>query len=139
MGLTGRSSRLAEAKCKTVAFALAAQRPDVRHTLLEPSQVVWGAGWTLCSRCCACPSRGYTHGMKTAISIPDDLLADAEQLAHELKKSRSRLYGDALREYVARHSAESVTETLDRVCAEVAPSSEFTQAAARRTLGRSDW
>ena len=93
----------------------------------------------MCSRCCACPSRGYTHGMKTAISIPDDLFADAEQLAHELKKSRSRLYGDAVREYVARHSAESVTETLDRVCAEVAPSSEFTQAAARRTLGRSDW
>lgn len=80
--------------------------------------------------------------MKTAISIPDDLFADAEQLARELKKSRSRLYGDAVREYVARHSGESVTETLDRVCAEVAPSApsgEFTQAAARRTLERSDW
>jgi len=29
--------------------------------------------------------------MKTAISIPDDLFADAELLARELKKSRSRL------------------------------------------------
>ena len=57
--------------------------------------------------------------MKTAISIPDDLFADAEELARELKKSRSRLYGDAVREYVARHSAESVTEALDRVCDEV--------------------
>jgi predicted transcriptional regulator len=77
--------------------------------------------------------------MKTAISIPDDLFADAEHLARELKKSRSRLYGDAVREYVARHSAESVTAALDRVCAEVGPSGEFTQAAARHTLERSDW
>jgi predicted transcriptional regulator len=77
--------------------------------------------------------------MKTAISIPDDLFADAEQLARKLKKSRSRLYGDAVREYVARHSAESVTETLDRVYGELAPSGDFAQAAARRTLERSDW
>ena len=77
--------------------------------------------------------------MKTAISIPDDLFADAEQLARELKKSRSRLYGDAVREYIARHSAESVTETLDRVCAELAPGDQFAGAAARRTLERSDW
>ena len=77
--------------------------------------------------------------MKTAISIPDDLFADAEQLARELKKSRSRLYGDAVREYLARHSAASVTETLDRICAEVAPSGEFAHQAARRTLSRSDW
>jgi len=77
--------------------------------------------------------------MKTAISIPDDLFADAEQLARELKKSRSRLYGDAVREYVARHSAESITEALDRVCDEVDRRSDFADAAARRTLERSDW
>ena len=59
--------------------------------------------------------------MKTAISIPDDLFDDAERLAQELNKSRSRLYGDAVREYVARHSAKRVTETLDRVCAEAGP------------------
>jgi metal-responsive CopG/Arc/MetJ family transcriptional regulator len=77
--------------------------------------------------------------MKTAISIPDDLFADAEQLARELKKSRSRLYGDAVREYVARHSAEGITEALDRVCDEVDCHSDFAGAAARRTLERSDW
>jgi predicted transcriptional regulator len=83
--------------------------------------------------------------MKTAISIPDDLFADAERLAEALKKSRSRLYGDAVREYLARHSAERVTETLDALCVELAPggepvsSAKFTQAAARRTLERSDW
>ena len=77
--------------------------------------------------------------MKTAISIPDDLFADAEELARELKKSRSRLYGDAVREYVARHSAESVTAALDRVGDEVGCGSDFAGAAARRTLERSDW
>ncbi len=77
--------------------------------------------------------------MKTAISIPDDLFADAEELARELKKSRSRLYGDAVREYLARHSAESVTEALDRLCDEVESRSDFSGAAARRTLDRSDW
>lgn len=77
--------------------------------------------------------------MKTAISIPDDLFADAEELARKLKKSRSRLYGDAVREYVARHSAESVTESLDRVCDEIESRSEFAGAVARRTLERSDW
>ena len=78
--------------------------------------------------------------MKTAISIPDDLFADAERLAQALKKSRSRLYGDAVREYVARHSAERVTETLDRVCAEAAGGeSVLARSAARRTLESSDW
>jgi predicted transcriptional regulator len=77
--------------------------------------------------------------MKTAISIPDDLFADAEQLARELKKSRSRLYGDAVREYLARHSAESITDSLDRLCDELDYGGEFAHAAARRTLERSDW
>jgi len=77
--------------------------------------------------------------MKTAISIPDDVFADAEQLARELKKSRSRLYGDAVREYIARHSADSITESLDRVCDEVDCRSEFASGAARSTLERLDW
>ena len=96
-------------------------------------------GWTLCESRCIRASSGYTRGMKTAISIPDDLFADAEQLARELKKSRSRLYGDAVREYVARHSSENITETLNRVYGETPSAGEFSGAAARRTLERSDW
>jgi hypothetical protein len=88
---------------------------------------------------CLPPPAGYTSGMKTAISIPDDVFADAERLAHELNKSRSRLYGDAVREYVARHSAESITEALDHVCDEVDCRSGFARTAAHRTLERSDW
>jgi len=92
------------------------------------------------SGCCVPATGGYTSGMKTAISIPDDLFDDAERLARALNKSRSRLYGDAVREYVARHSADQITETLDQVL-DVATSGDrdFVTGAARRVLERSDW
>ena len=78
--------------------------------------------------------------MKTAISIPDDLFQDAERLARTLKKSRSRLYGDAVREYVARHSADQVTEALNKICAaDAPPDRDFVAGAARKALERSDW
>ena len=78
--------------------------------------------------------------MKTTISIPDDLFDDADRLARALKKSRSRLYGDAVREYLARHSAAQVTEALGRVCADAAPTeTDFAAAATRRIVERSDW
>jgi metal-responsive CopG/Arc/MetJ family transcriptional regulator len=78
--------------------------------------------------------------MKTAISLPDDLFDDAERLAKVLKKSRSRLYGDAVREYVARHSADQVTEALDRVCATTSSAeNDFAVSAGRQALERSDW
>jgi metal-responsive CopG/Arc/MetJ family transcriptional regulator len=78
--------------------------------------------------------------MKTAISIPDDLFDDAERLSRALKKSRSRLYRDALREYVARHSADQVAEALDRVCeATGAADTDFAGAAGRHTLRQTDW
>ena len=101
--------------------------------------------WTSHLTSCFSPVGGDTQGLKTAISIPDDLFADAERLAQALKKSRSRLYGDAVREYLARHSAERVTDSLDALCAELAPGAEsasgggFARTAARRTLERSDW
>ena len=57
--------------------------------------------------------------MKTAVSIPEDVFEQAEQLARRTKKSRSRLYSDALPEYVAGHAADEVTEAMNRVCAEV--------------------
>jgi predicted transcriptional regulator len=77
--------------------------------------------------------------MKTAISIPDDVFADAERLARELKQSRSQLYSRAVREYVARHSEDSVTAALDAVCAETSPDTDFATGAARRTLERAEW
>jgi len=78
--------------------------------------------------------------MKTAISIPDDVFQEAERLAGVLKQSRSQLYSRAVREYVARHSADSVTAALDSVCAvESGSAAVFVRAASRRTLGRTEW
>jgi metal-responsive CopG/Arc/MetJ family transcriptional regulator len=78
--------------------------------------------------------------MKTAVSIPDDVFQREEQLARRTKKSRSQLFSDAVREYVARHAREEVTEAMDRVCAELGqPTDEFVAAASRLTLERSEW
>jgi predicted transcriptional regulator len=78
--------------------------------------------------------------MKTAVSIPDDVFEVAERLARRSKKSRSRLFSDALKEYVARHAPEDVTDAMDRVCAELqTPTDEFVSAATRRILEKSEW
>jgi len=78
--------------------------------------------------------------MKTAVSIPDDVFEGAERLARRTRKSRSQVFSDALREYVARHTPREVTEAMNRVCAELGnPRDSFVSAAARRVLERSGW
>ena len=78
--------------------------------------------------------------MKVTVSIPDEVLRAAERLARRAKKSRSRLYSDALREYLARHSPDKVTEALNAACDEIGDTKDaFVSAAARRVLEQSDW
>lgn len=78
--------------------------------------------------------------MKTAVSIPDDVFEAAQRLALRTRKSRSRIFSDALKEYVARHAADHVTEAMDRVCAELGVEEDrFAAIASRRVLKRSDW
>ena len=78
--------------------------------------------------------------MKTAVSIPDDVFADAERLARRTKKSRSQLFSDALREYVSRHAAEEQTEAWDRAVSAVGPLRDpFVTEAGRRILQRAEW
>ena len=83
---------------------------------------------------------GYTLGMKTAVSIPNELFDVAERLARRTRKSRSRLFSDALREYVARRSPEKITEEMDQALAQIGESNDpFVAAASRRRLERSEW
>jgi len=78
--------------------------------------------------------------MKTAISIPDDIFKVAERLARRTNKSRSQLFSDAVREYVARHASDDITDAMDRVCAEVDPQPDkFTASASSRILKRAEW
>ncbi|HCU25482.1 MAG TPA: hypothetical protein DF383_10740 [Deltaproteobacteria bacterium] len=68
--------------------------------------------------------------MKTAISLPDDIFEKAERYARRAKMKRSQLYGEALAEYLARHSPDEVTEAMNRV---------VDALAARHALGRVEW
>lgn len=84
--------------------------------------------------------RGYTFGMKTAVSIPDDVFERAERLARRAGRSRSEVYSAALREYVARHAPDEVTEAMNRVCDVVGGQvDEFVRTAGRRVLERTEW
>ncbi len=79
--------------------------------------------------------------MKTAVSIPDDVYTEAESLARRLKVSRSRLYADAVREFVARRDPDSVTESINRVVDALGDQAidPFVAAAAALTLERVEW
>lgn len=78
--------------------------------------------------------------MKTAISIPDDLFREAEQLARRERRSRSDLYARAVAEYLNRHSPDRITEAMDAALVELEGEVDpFPVAAGRRTLSRSEW
>jgi metal-responsive CopG/Arc/MetJ family transcriptional regulator len=78
--------------------------------------------------------------MKTAISIPDDVYARAERFARRERRSRSEVYSTAVREYVARHEPEVVTDALNDVIADVSPAVDpFVVAASRQVLVQSEW
>lgn len=78
--------------------------------------------------------------MKTAVSIPDEVFKKVERLARRERRSRSEVFSAALREYVARHAPDEVTQTLDRVVEAVGDQSDaFVTVAARRVLERGEW
>jgi len=78
--------------------------------------------------------------MKTAISLPDTVFRDAERFARHAKKSRSKLYADALSEYLARHSPDEITESLNRVAAKInGKDLQFGKQAARKLVAREVW
>jgi len=83
---------------------------------------------------------GNTNGMKTALSIPDDVFEQGERLARRLHTSRSRLYARALADFVAQHEDDRITSSMNEVLREVgAETDEFTQRAARQALRRVGW
>jgi metal-responsive CopG/Arc/MetJ family transcriptional regulator len=78
--------------------------------------------------------------MKTAVSIPDDVFEKVERFAKREKRSRSEVFSAALREYMARHAPDEVTDAINRAIDEIGDQKdEFVAAAARRVLERTDW
>jgi metal-responsive CopG/Arc/MetJ family transcriptional regulator len=53
--------------------------------------------------------------MKVAVSIPDPLFEQAEDLADRLRVSRSKLYATALRALVADHDKAAMRRALDEI------------------------
>ena len=82
----------------------------------------------------------YTLGMKTAISLPDEIFESADALAERLGLSRSELYATAVAEYLAKHRDEDVTSRLNDVFADepsgVDPAIRSAQA---RSVGSAEW
>ncbi len=74
--------------------------------------------------------------MRTAVSIPDDVFNEAEELAKRSRISRSELYADGLRALLRED--RGVTEALDGIYRNV-PSDHVVNAVARRTVSRSEW
>lgn len=87
------------------------------------------------------PVPGYNSGMKTAVSIPDDVFEGAERLAKRAKRARSDIYAAAVREYVARHSGDAVTEAMNSVVDEIGATGAdaLVSLAARKMLERVEW
>jgi len=78
--------------------------------------------------------------MKVAVSIPDDVFAEAESLAKQLRASRSEIYSRALGEFLGRHAPDRVTEQMNQVIASIGEKADpFSERAARRVLRRVEW
>jgi predicted transcriptional regulator len=78
--------------------------------------------------------------MKTAVSIPDSTFQRAERFALRTSRSRSRLFADALEEYLDRHAGDAVTEAMNQTIDALDERPDlFVSATARRTLRSVDW
>jgi metal-responsive CopG/Arc/MetJ family transcriptional regulator len=66
---------------------------------------------------------GYTvDAMKTAISVDDQLMSEADNAAREMGLSRSRLIATALEAYLRKRRQDEITARLNEVYAEADPS-----------------
>jgi metal-responsive CopG/Arc/MetJ family transcriptional regulator len=78
--------------------------------------------------------------MKVAVSIPDPLFKNADQLARKLKKPRSQLYAEALASYVGSHDPKAITENLNQVYRHIASAVDpVFEKAQLETLDDETW
>jgi metal-responsive CopG/Arc/MetJ family transcriptional regulator len=53
--------------------------------------------------------------MKTAISLPDDLFRQVDDVAKKQKRSRSEIFAVATKEYLERLNSKTVLDSLNEV------------------------
>ena len=83
---------------------------------------------------------GYTRGMKTAISVPDEIFDQAADQAAELGISRSEFFAQAARRYLDELATQSLTHQIDQALLAAGDDDSGTAAAAagRGLLGDAD-
>lgn len=78
--------------------------------------------------------------MKVAVSIPDSIFDEVENLAAQLKTSRSGLYARALGEFIDRHAPDKLTQAMNDAVAVIDEVPDpFFKTAARRILDKLEW
>ena len=79
-------------------------------------------------------------GMKIAVSIPDQIFAEAEALARRFRTSRSELYSRALGLFIGLHAPDRVTAAMNAVIDDVGPEPDpVARETARRVLSKMEW
>lgn len=84
---------------------------------------------------------GYTEGVKTAISLPDDTYEQATRQAQALGISRSEFFARAARSYLDELASRSLTQQIDEALRTADDDSNAAAAAAGRgyLAGQDDW
>ena len=78
--------------------------------------------------------------MKTAVSVPNEVYQQAEELARRTGRTRSEIYSTALRDYLAHHQPVPLTAAMDQALDEIEPQPDpFLDAVARETLAEAEW
>ena len=77
--------------------------------------------------------------MKVAVSVPDRVFEEAELVAKRLHVSRSRVYAQALEEFVRKHRGKSVRESLAAVYAEEASGLDAVLTDLQADALREEW
>ena len=81
----------------------------------------------------------YTPMMKTAISLPDKVYADAEAYRAQHGTPRSELYARAIAEYVRRRRHEEMAEAIDRMAPEDLEPDPVLMEIQYASLGAEKW
>lgn len=78
--------------------------------------------------------------MKTAVSIPDPVFKAADELAHRMGVSRSRLYSVAIERFVQDHDEEAITAKLNEVYDnETSALDPVLQSIQARSIKKGEW
>ena len=65
-----------------------------------------------------------TYGMKTSISIPDDIFEEVNKIAEEFNFSRSQIFCEAVKEYLKKLKARKLLNALNESYADEDTSDE---------------